>query len=194
MELENTFTVPAEADEVWRLLMDVPRVVPCMPGAELVETIGADAWKARMHVKMGPIALQFVADITREGTDEAARSTMLVAKAREAKGRGAATATIRSAVEPEAAATRVRLSTELQMQGAIAQYGRGVVSEVAGQLTERFASALAAELARTQPTQTEEDGEGGDVPTPARPKVEPVGGLGLLLRALLRPLGRLVGR
>ena len=72
MRLENAFDVPASPADAWRLLNDVPSVVPCMPGAELVEVVDENAWKARLHVKLGPIALQFLADVAREETDEAA--------------------------------------------------------------------------------------------------------------------------
>src|SRR5262249_30708524 len=65
MRLENSFDVAAPPETAWALLMDVPRVIPCMPGAELVETLGEDAWKARMRVKLGPISLAFLTDVKR---------------------------------------------------------------------------------------------------------------------------------
>ena len=104
-----------------------------------------------MHVKLGPIALQFLAELSRRDTDVAARSTTLAAKARELKGRGSATATIRPSVEAAGAATTVTMVTDLQIQGSIAQYGRGVVSDVAAQLTERFAACLAQTLDAAEP-------------------------------------------
>ena len=88
MRVENAFDVPASVDEAWRLLNDVPEIVPCMPGAELVEVVGDDAWKAKLHVRLGPIALQFLADVTREQVDETAHRAVLAVKARESKGRG----------------------------------------------------------------------------------------------------------
>ncbi|HKP18092.1 MAG TPA: SRPBCC domain-containing protein, partial [Gaiellaceae bacterium] len=69
MRLENGFEVAASLDEAWALLNDVPRIVPCIPGAQLVETLGVDSWKATMQVKLGPIGLQFVVDVRREETD-----------------------------------------------------------------------------------------------------------------------------
>jgi len=85
--LENSFVVPAPVEAAWELLNDVPSVVPCMPGAELVEG-GGDAWKAKLDVKLGPIALRFLTDVRREEVDEAGRRIVLTAKAREARGRG----------------------------------------------------------------------------------------------------------
>jgi carbon monoxide dehydrogenase subunit G len=94
VKLENTFEVPASPEAAWDLLMDVPRVVPCMPGAELIETIDDSHWKARMKVKLGPISLSFLTDVAREEVDEEGRRVLLATKAREERGRGAASATV----------------------------------------------------------------------------------------------------
>ncbi len=170
MRLENSFEVAAAPGTAWRLLNDVPAVVPCMPGAELAETVGENAWKAKLHVKLGPIALQFAADVTREQMDEAAGRVVLAVKAREAKGRGSAEATIESTLAPQDTGTRVAIVTELTLRGAVAQYGRGIVPDVASQLTAQFADCIAAKL-RDEP---------------ARAPSKPIGGLRLLLAALRR--------
>src|SRR5205809_1832286 len=101
MRLENSFQVPGSPQDAWNLLNDVPSVVPCMPGAELTEVVGENAWKATMRVKLGPIALQFSTDVTREEADEAAKRVVLSAKGREARGRGGAQATIESTLAEE---------------------------------------------------------------------------------------------
>src|SRR6266568_3808701 len=147
MRLENSFEVPASVEQSWRLLNDVPCVVPCMPGAELVEVISENAWKAKLHVKLGPIALQFLAEVTRERMDESAGVVVLAAKAREAKGRGSAEATIESTLAASGGGTRVDIVTELALRGAVAQYGRGVVGDVASRLTATFADCVAGKLA-----------------------------------------------
>ena len=79
VKLENSFEVTASPEAAWDLLMDVPRVIPCMPGAELVETVDDSHWKARMRVKLGPISLSFLTDVTREDFDEAERRVRLAA-------------------------------------------------------------------------------------------------------------------
>jgi carbon monoxide dehydrogenase subunit G len=169
-----------------------------MPGAELTEIVEENVWKATMHVKLGPIALQFATDVRREVSDEAAMRTTLAIKARELKGRGGAVATIESSLDPDGTGTRVTIVTELQMQGAVAQYGRGVVPDVAGQLVGRFAENLAAQL-REGEAAAEGDGAAGaageraTAPAPPQaPAVAPIGGLRLILRAILRPLLRLL--
>jgi len=177
--LENSFEVPAPPERAWALSNDVPRIVPCMPGAELTEVLGENAWKATLHVKLGPIALQFATDVTREEADAAARRVVLAAKAREVRGRGGAQATIESSLAAAEGGTRVSIVTELTMQGAVAQYGRGVVGDVAGQLTKRFAECVAQQL-------------GDERPAPAQ--ATPVGGLRLALGALWRSFVRLFRR
>jgi carbon monoxide dehydrogenase subunit G len=173
LRLENAFRVPASVEQAWRLLNDVPNVVPCMPGAELTEVVGENAWKTTMHVKLGPIALQFLTDVTREEADEAARRVVLSARAREARGRGGAQARIESTLAEEGGETAVAIVTDLTLQGAVAQYGRGIVGDVAAQLTKQFADCLAGRLTR------EPD------PAPPAPVGKPVAGLPLLWRALL---------
>jgi carbon monoxide dehydrogenase subunit G len=99
MQLENRFDVSASPEAAWNLLNDVPTVLPCMPGAELLEVVDLDNWKAKLHIRLGPISLQFLADLSREATVAADRRAVLSVDAREAKGRGTARATITSTVE-----------------------------------------------------------------------------------------------
>jgi carbon monoxide dehydrogenase subunit G len=170
--------VAAPVDEAWRLLNDVPTVVPCMPGAELVEAVADDAWKAALQVKLGPIALRFAADVTRTERDDEAHRAVLAVKAREAKGRGSAEATITSTVTEQDGSTQVRLVTDLALRGAVAQYGRGVVADVSSRLTEQFAACLEQKLAAGAAPEAE----------PAAPP--PISGLRLVFGALWRSLTR----
>lgn len=151
MRLENTFQVPASPEKTWDLLIDVPRIVPCMPGAELTEVVGDNAWKAKIHVKIGPISLQFLSDIVREEMHEDEQRVKLSAHANEARGRGYAEATIESQLSSTDDGTEVTIVTELALQGTVAQYGRGVVADVSTQLTKEFANGLERLLDADQP-------------------------------------------
>lgn len=174
MRLENSFDVPVAPEQAWELLMDMPRVISCMPGAELTQTVDDTNWKASMHVKLGPIALEFATDVERTEADESARRAVLSAQARELKGRGGAQATIASTLEPIDGGTRVLIVTDLTLRGPVAQYGRGIVADVAGALVTRFADCIAAQLQERSPA--------AQAPT----AVEPVGGIGLAFAALRR--------
>ena len=105
MKIENSFTVDASAEAAWDLLMDVPRIVPCMPGAALDEVVDDSHWKATMQVKLGPIGLTFATDVERTEADEAARRVVLKAAARDVRNRGRAEATIESSLASDCALT-----------------------------------------------------------------------------------------
>ena len=188
MKIENSFTVTAPAADAWALLMDVPRVIPCMPGAELVEAVDESNWKARMKVKLGPISLVFLTDVRRDEVDVAAQRVRLATSAREERGRGAASATIESSLVPVDGGTRVDTVTELTLSGPVAQYGRGMVQSVTEQLLRSFAECLERQLSAGP-------AEGQAAVTP---QTKPVSGFSLglaALRSTLARLGRrLVGR
>jgi hypothetical protein len=177
MRIENTFEVQAPPAAAWALLSDVPRVVPCMPGAELKRTVDESTWEVLQRVKLGPISLQFRSEVTRTELNETDRRAVLSVKAKEVRGRGGADATIESSLEPAGRGTRVTVVTELSLRGTVAQYGRPVVGSVAEELTRQFATCLASML------ETE-------APSEPPPRVKPVGGLRLLFGTLWRRLFR----
>jgi uncharacterized protein len=179
MKLENSFEVPAPPQEAWELLMDVPRVVPCMPGAQLTEVVDDNNWKASMDVKLGPVSLSFATDVTRDEADEAAKRVKLGARAREKRGRGAARATVESTLAQHDGGTRIDIVTDLALSGAVAQYGRGMVEDVSSQLVGQFADCLKAQLG------PEAEAEAAVVQA-----AKPVRGLSLGLRAIWRAIVR----
>ena len=147
MRLEHAFDVPAAPADAWALLIDVPRVVPCMPGATLVDTIDDATWKAKLQVKLGPISLTFDTDVHRTALDVEGRTMELAAAGREARGRGRAEGTLHASLEPIEVGTRVTMITEVLLAGAVASYGGGMVREVSNQLVGSFAECLQAQLA-----------------------------------------------
>lgn len=186
MRLENSFEVPAPRQRAWELLMDVPRIVPCMPGAELRETVSESQWKADLGVKLGPISLNFDTDVTRESVDEAAGSVTLAAKAREKRGRGGAQAAISSTLtELGPSSTRIDIVTDLTLSGAVAQYGRGIVQDVSQQMVGKFADCLKGQLTAETPEAA--------AAVVAEHQAQPVQGLSMGLGALWRSFLRLIG-
>jgi hypothetical protein len=181
MRIENAFEVPAPPDTAWALLTDVPRVVPCMPGAELERTVDESTWEVLQRVKLGPISLQFRSEVKRTEMNATNRRTVLCVDAKEVRGRGGAEATIESSLDPVEGGTRVTLVTELSLRGSVAQYGRPVVGSVAEQLTKQFATCLAS-LLETEASSAS--------PAPPPAEVEPIGGLRLLFGTLWRRLFR----
>jgi len=177
MKIENAFEVPAAPDIAWALLTDVPRVVPCLPGAELERTLDESTWEVLQRVKLGPISLQFRSEVARTEMNETERRTVLSVNAKEVRGHGGAEATIESSLDPVESGTRVTLVTELSLRGAVAQYGRPVVGSVAEELTKQFATCLASMLETEAPSAPSAD-------------VKPIGGLRVLFGTLWRRLFR----
>lgn len=180
MLIENSFEVNASRQQAWDLLMDVPRVVPCMPGATLTDTVDESNWKAEMAVKLGPISLKFATDIERSEVDDAASTVVLKANAREMRGRGGAQADIHSTLTDAAGKTRIDIATELSLSGAVAQYGRGIVHDVSARLVRQFADCLEAQLVGSQ-----EEAEAA-----VEQAAKPVAGASAGMRALGAAIGR----
>jgi carbon monoxide dehydrogenase subunit G len=147
MRLENEFRVLSSPAEAWKVLNDVPTLAPCMPGMELTKVRNANTWDALMHVRLGPLSLKFDSEIVREQVDEEAKAVVLVVRAKEVGGRGGANAKVRSVLAEHGDATSVSVVTDLTLRGSIARFGRGVVAEVATQLTNEFAACIASRLA-----------------------------------------------
>lgn len=150
MEFDNSFDVPLAPDQAWAVLMDIPRIAPCMPGAELTEVVDVQNYKGKISVRLGPVALAFAGRVQIDAIDEANRSAKVKAQGSDAKGRGAANATASFRIEPSGGGSRVLIHTDLMLSGAVAQYGRGVgmIQATAAQIIGQFAGNLRAQLAR----------------------------------------------
>jgi carbon monoxide dehydrogenase subunit G len=150
LQFENSFTVPLPPADAWVVLLDVPRMAKCLPGATLTETVDEKTFKGNVNVKVGPVALTFVGTATFEEIDEANRSVRVKGAGGEAKGRGRASAEFVIRLEPAGAdATRVIANSDVTLSGAVAQYGRGVgvMKAVADEIIARFAKNLEQEIA-----------------------------------------------
>jgi uncharacterized protein len=175
MKIETSFIVPVPPQAAWPLLMDVPRIAPCMPGAKLTEDLGDRRYKGQATVKVGPVQLQFAGEAQITQVDEAARTARVVAKGADAKGRGSASANVDFALQPEGAGTKVNVVTDLNLVGAVAQYGRaaGLLKEIANQIVKQFADNLRDEIGRAQPSAPTTAGV-SHAATPAAPAGAPI--------------------
>ncbi len=162
MKIDVSFTVPVPPDRAWPLLLDVPRIAPCVPGASLSEQIGENRYKGQATVKVGPVQLSFAGEAQITDIDDANRTARVIAKGMDQKGRGSASATADFALHPDGDGTRVDVATDIQLVGAVAQYGRatGLIKDIASQIVDQFAVNLRAEIAA-------ENGEEPDAAAPA---------------------------
>jgi carbon monoxide dehydrogenase subunit G len=145
VQLENSFTVPVPIDEAWRVLLDIERIAPCMPGAAL-DSVDGDDFTGRVKVKLGPINLTYQGKASFIEKDEAAHRAVIDAKGKDQRGNGTAAAVVTARLAPEGAITRVDVLTDLNITGRPAQFGRGVMTDVGNKLLGQFADKLAAQL------------------------------------------------
>src|SRR6266436_9368439 len=150
MEFDNSFEVPLPPAEAWKVLLDIERIAPCMPGAELTEVVGKDTYKGKIGVRLGPVALTFAGIVKLEDIDDAQHTARVSAQGTDAKGRGGANAASVFRLEPAGNGAKVLVHTNLTLSGAVAQYGRGVgiIQMTAAQIITQFANNLKAQLAK----------------------------------------------
>jgi carbon monoxide dehydrogenase subunit G len=153
MKIDVSFSVPLPVQQAWPLLLDVPRIVPCLPGASLTADLGDNRYKGQATVKVGPVQLTFAGEALITDIDTVAHKARVIAKGSDAKGRGSASATADFELVPDGEGTIITVVTDLQLVGAVAQYGRaqGLIKEIANQIVEQFATNLRGDiLARSQ--------------------------------------------
>jgi hypothetical protein len=194
MLIENEFTVATPVDELWAFLLDVERIAPCMPGAELTETIDERNWKGKVNVKFGPVALAFAGTVEMTERDDAAHRAVLHAKGMEQKGKGAANATVTSWLEPATdGQTTVKMTADIALTGAAAQLSRGLLPEISKKLTQQFADCLESQMqtapaeapaGAAAPGEAAAERPAPTAPAPAPVAAKHVGGIELGLSAI----------
>jgi carbon monoxide dehydrogenase subunit G len=152
MEFTNTFHVPLPIDQAWLLLLDVPRIMPCLPGAKLTEVVGPGKYKGSVSVKLGPVSLTFNGLVELVKQDDTAHIAWLKGSGVDPKGRGGAQSEFSFALTEAGAGTDVLVTTNLALSGSVAQYGRGsgMISEVAAQILKQFEKNLAKSFAQPE--------------------------------------------
>ena len=146
MQLNNEFLVAASAEETWKLLTDLERVAPCMPGATLDGRDG-DNFLGNVKIKVGPIAAQFRGTAYFVEQDDRQHKATISMSGKDAKGQATASATIRARLEPESSSsTRVFVDTDLDITGRMAQFGRGAIADVSNRLIGQFTDNLSSQL------------------------------------------------
>jgi carbon monoxide dehydrogenase subunit G len=195
MEFDNSFEVPLPPAQAWAVLMDIGRIAPCMPGAQLTEVVDQTTYKGNIAVRLGPVALTFAGIVKFEHVDEASRTARVRAQGTDAKGRGGAQAAASFRLEPAPAGSKVLVHTDLALSGAVAQYGRGVgvIQSTAAQLMKQFAANLQAQLAAsgaaassTNNTIDERPADSPPAIAPAQPSrpATPISGFSLMASVL----------
>src|SRR3954471_19077024 len=147
MKFENTFAVDAPIDEVYATLLDVERVAPCVPGAEVLEKTGDDAYQVAIKVRVGPISMTYRGNVEIIDRDESAHRAVMRARARETRGQGTADARVDLSLTQDGARTNGTMVADVQLAGRAAAMGRGVIQDVSAKIVTTFSQNLEAMLA-----------------------------------------------
>ena len=208
MEFDNSFEVPLPPAEAWTVLMDIRRIAPCMPGAELTEVVDERNYKGKVAVRLGPVALAFAGLVTLEEIDNANRAARVKAQGTDSKGRGGANAIVTFRLDDvSGGGSKVLVHTDLTLSGSVAQYGRGVgmIQTTAAQIMNQFANNLKSQIARESTAapaaaQTA-PGQGQAAPSappttppPPPPAAKPISGFSLMAKVLWASILKLFGR
>ena len=207
MEFDNAFEVPLPPDQAWPMLMDIQRIAPCMPGAQLTEVVDTSTYKGNISVRLGPVALTFAGIVKFEEIDNAKHTARVKAQGNDAKGRGGANAAASFRLEPTAGGSKVLVHTDLTLSGSVAQYGRGVgmIQATASQLMKQFADNLKTQIASQQSAAAPAAAPAAPSPsapvagapttaapvTPPAPAAKPISGFALMARVIWDAIVRL---
>ena len=179
MDLQNSFVVPSDIDTAWKQLQDVEGLAPCMPGATLTSHDGDD-FTGSVKVKLGPVSMVFAGQARFVSKDEATHTVVIEGAGKETKGTGTAKGLVTAVLVQEAPdRTRVDVNTEITITGKAAQFGRGVMQDVAGRIIDQFSANLAAMMTAggaeaTAAAAATEGGEAGTTTTaPPKPAALP---------------------
>lgn len=189
MKIQNSFEIPLPPDQAWDVLMDIPKIAPCMPGAELTGGTPDGGYQGLVSVKLGPVALSFngTANFVERNDDE--RRAVVSAQGADRKGRGSANAVVEFRLSASGAGSRVDIGTDMSLSGLVAQYGRGagIIQSVAEQLVSQFAGNLRAMIeAQSGTVAPETDSK--------PPTAKPIGGMSLILSVIWQSIRRLWSR
>src|SRR5262245_50422216 len=186
MRIDNEFVVKAPIGHVWSYMLDVEKVAPCVPGAELTEVVDDHTWKGKTSIKVGPVALSFAGTVVMQERDDMGHRVVLKAQGMEQRGKGAASASVVSQLAQVDGGTKVTMQADLTISGAVAQYGRGMIQDISQRLTAEFAACLEQNIMADAGTG---EGDTADAATPAA-VARPVKGFRLGLWAAWRAIGR----
>ena len=186
MLIKNDFEVAQPVEKVWDFFGNIPQVATCLPGAELTEDLGGEKYKGQVAVRMGPVRMLFAGTAEIAERDEAAKRLVLNAAGAEAKGRGQASMVVTATLVRSGRGTKVNVTQDLQLSGAAAQYGRGMISDVTSVLMRDFATTMQDRIERVE--------RGESAEQIAASGASSASGLALGLRAAVMALNRVFRR
>jgi uncharacterized protein len=183
MLIKSEFEVAQPIDKVWQFFDNIPQVAACLPGAELTDDLGDNKYLGKVAIRMGPVKMQFGGTAQIKERDDAAKRIVVDAAGSDDKGRGQAAMLVTATLSPAGRGTKVSVAQDLQLSGAAAQYGRGMISDVTSILMRDFATNMQDRITRVE--------RGEDLSTAPAASAQ---GLAVALRAMRLALSRVFRR
>ncbi|HEX6618033.1 MAG TPA: SRPBCC family protein [Solirubrobacteraceae bacterium] len=147
MKLEQSFTVAAPVEQVWDMLVDVERVAPCLPGAEITGQRPDGSYEGNFTVKLGPTTASYRGSLKMDSLDEASRTATMHANGTDKRGQGGAHAVIVSTLHQEGDETVVDVITDFTITGRLARFGRGgMIEDISKRMMRDFSQCLQATI------------------------------------------------
>ena len=146
MLIKSGFDVAQPVDKVWKFFENIPAVATCLPGAQLTEDLGDNKYNGTVAIRMGPVRLQFAGTAQIKEKDDAAKRIVVDAAGAEEKGRGQASMLVTATLSQARGGTHVEVTQDLQLAGAAAQYGRGMISDVSSVLMRDFGTNMQSRI------------------------------------------------
>lgn len=213
IKITETFEIDAPMDQVWEFISDPTKVVTCLPGAELTQVIDAKTYEGKVKVKVGPILAAYKGLARIEELDGLTHTIRVAAEGKETAGAGLAKAGMIGVVEATpSGGTKVSVNADVDIKGKLAQFGGGLIQEVARQIFKQFAENVQDVLsssegeadvtetspAVSEPAPTAAHASAAAAPMPAHQDTPPVpsdiNALALILKSIGAIFARFFGR
>jgi carbon monoxide dehydrogenase subunit G len=176
LEISKRFVVKASPASTWEFLTDPTRVARCLPGAQITNKVDDQTYAGTITVKVGPVAATYKGTMKFERLDAAARTATIAAAGQDVRGKGGADMRMTSQlVERAPGETEVQITSQVNVMGILAQFGRGMIQDVSDQMFDKFVAAARGELEPSNspaPAVAAATGQ-APAPAPAAARVEP---------------------
>jgi carbon monoxide dehydrogenase subunit G len=158
--------VKASPEAAWAFLTDPNRVARCLPGAQITNKIDEKTYAGTITMKVGPVAASYKGTMTFEQLDATARTAAIVAAGQDVRGKGGADMRMTSRlIERAPSETEIQITSQVNVMGILAQFGRGMIQDVSDQMFDKFVAAARAEL-ETSASEPQAPGSGPQTPSP----------------------------
>ena len=137
---EKNFELNANIATVWNVLINPEKIVTCVPGAELTDTIDENHLKGTVKIKIGPVTAKFNGDVEIEKINPSNYELAMTGKGSDISGKGGASMSMWLKLNALEKRTKVCCRMTLSITGRIAQFGARMIDAVNNKMFEQFIS------------------------------------------------------